>query len=417
MNLMYIIITLVISFLYIWTFYNVPILAVGVRHLRRTSQKERKALRLSWEKLPTFSIVVPVKDEERVVDRLLKALLKLDYPSQKKEIIIVEDGSVDKTARICREYARQCPEGIKFVHQFKSDGKPSALNCALKHVKGEIVAIFDADNVPEPDALLRVAEYFEDPSIAAVQGTPCSINADENMLTKFISYEEAIRFQAYFRGKDALNLFVPLTGSCQFIRQNVLKEIDGWNEESLSEDMEMSAKLTQKGYNVRYAPDVRSWQEEPANLTQLIKQRTRWFRGCMEVALKYGKLITNPNRKSIDAEITLIGPYMIAPYFIGYLIALYAFFIPVELDSISTVIMQVTLLFTTATLLIVGIALIYVTKPRKKRNMLWLSFIYVYWSLQTFIALYALIQIVLKRPKKWMKTTKMGTVTKINAAR
>lgn len=411
------IITCVISFLYIWTFYNVPILAVGVRHLRRTSQKERKASRLSWEKLPTFSIVVPVKDEERVVGRLLKALLKLDYPSQKKEIIIVEDGSVDKTARICREYARQYPEGVKFVHQFKSDGKPSALNCALKHVKGEIVAIFDADNVPEPDALLRVAEYFEDPSIAAVQGTPYSINADENMLTKFISYEEAIRFQAYFRGKDALSLFVPLTGSCQFIRQNVLKEIGGWDEKSLSEDMEMSAKLTQKGYKVRYAPDVRSWQEEPANLTQLIKQRTRWFRGCMEVALKYGKLVTSPNRKNIDAEITLIGPYMIAPYFIGYLIALYAFFIPVKLDSISTVTMQVTLLFTTATLLIVGIALIYVTKPRKKRNMLWMPFIYTYWSLQTFIALYALIQIVLKRPRKWMKTMKMGTVTKISAAR
>ena len=405
------IIACIISVLYIWSFYNLPILAVGVRHLRRTSQKERKASRLSWEKLPTFSIIVPVKDEERVVGRLLKTLLKLDYPSPKKEIIIVEDGSVDKTTKICKKYTRQYPECIKFIHQPKSNGKPSALNCALKHVRGEIVAIFDADNVPEPDALLRVAEYFENPSIAAVQGTPCSINADENMLTKFISYEEAVRFQAYFRGKDALNLFVPLTGSCQFIRRDVLKEIGGWDEESLSEDMEMSAKLTQKGYNVKYAPDVRSWQEEPANLTQLIKQRTRWFRGTMEVALRYGKLITNPNRKNIDVEITLLGPYMIAPYFIGYLIALYAFLIPVEPDPVFTVMTQVTLLFTTATLLIVGIALIYATKPRRMRNLLWLPFIYAYWSLQTFIASYALIQIVLKRPRRWKKTIKTGVVT------
>lgn len=411
MNLVYIIITCIICFLYIWTFYNVPILAVGVRHLRRTSQKERKASRLSWEKLPTFSIVVPVRDEERVVGRLLKTLLKLNYPSNKREIIIVEDGSVDKTARICRKYVRQYPECIKFVHQSKSNGKPSALNCALKHVTGKIVAIFDADNVPEPDALLRVAEHFEDPSIAAVQGTPCSINADENMLTKFISYEEAVRFQAYFRGKDALNLFVPLTGSCQFIRRDILKEIGGWDEESLSEDMEMSVKLTQKGYNVKYAPDVRSWQEEPANLTQLIKQRTRWFRGCMEVALRYGKLITNPNRKNIDAEITLLGPYILAPYLIGYLIALYAFFVPVEPNPIFAVMTQVTLFFTTVTLLIIGITLIYATKPRKMRNLLWMPFIYAYWSLQTFIASYALIQIVLKRPRKWKKTTKTGVVT------
>jgi len=352
-----------------------------------------------------------MKDEERVVGRLLKTLLKLEYPSHKKEIIIVEDGSVDKTARICRKYTKQHPECIKFIHQSKSNGKPSALNCALEHARGEIVAIFDADNVPEPDILLRTAEYFENPSIAAVQGTPCSINADENMLTKFISYEEAVRFQAYFQGKDSLSLFVPLTGSCQFIRRDVLKEIGGWNEESLSEDMEMAAKLTQKGYNVKYAPDVRSWQEEPANLTQLIKQRTRWFRGTMEVALRYGKLITNPNRKNIDAEITLLGPYMIAPYFIGYLMALYTFFIPIQPDPIFTAMTRVTLLFTTATLLIVGTALIYATKPRKMRNLLWLPFIYAYWSLQTFIALYAMIQIFLKRPRKWKKTIKTGAVT------
>jgi hypothetical protein len=131
----------------------------------------------------------------------------------------------------------------------------------------------------------------------------------------------------------------------------------------------------------------------------------------MEVALRYGKLITNPNRKNIDAEITLLGPCMIVPYFIGYLIALYAFFSPIEPDPIFKMMTQITLLFTTATLLIAGIALIYVTKPRKMRNLLWLPFIYAYWSLQTFIALYAIIQIILKRPRKWKKTIKTGIVT------
>ena len=411
MNLAYMIFTCILFFLYIWVLYNVPILAVGVIHLRRTNRKERKAPRLGEGKLPTFSIVVPVKDEERVVGRLLKALLKLNYPRQKMEIIVVEDGSVDKTAGICRKYARKYPECIRFVHQSKSNGKPSALNFGLRDARGEIVAVFDADNVPEPDALLRAAEYFEDPTVVAVQGTPYSINANENMLTKFISYEEAVRFQAYFRGKDALKLFVPLSGSCQFIRRDVLKEVGGWDEESLSEDMEMSAKLTQKGYKVRYAPDIQSWQEYPANLAQLIKQRARWFRGCMEVALKYGRLITNPNRRSIDAEITLMGPYILAPYLIGYLTALYAFLFPMEPDPVFTIVTQVTLLLTSITLLTIGIALIYVTKPRKMRNILWLPFIYAYWSLQTFIASYALAQMILKRPRKWKKTTKTGTVT------
>jgi len=411
MSLAYMIFTCILFFLYVWALYNIPILAVGVKHLRRTSRKERKAPRLGGGKLPAFSIVVPVKDEERVVGRLLKALLKLNYPQQKMEIIIVEDGSVDKTAGICRKHARQYPECIRFVHQAKSNGKPSALNCALRHARGEIVVVFDADNVPEPDALLRAAEYFEDQSVVAVQGTPCSINASENMLTKFVSYEEAVRFQAYFRGKDALNLFVPLSGSCQFIRRDVLEEVGGWHEESLSEDMEMSAKLIQKGYKVRYAPDIRSWQEYPANLAQHLKQRTRWFRGCMEVALKYGRLITNPSIRSIDAEITLLTPYMLAPYLIGYLTALYAFFFPIEHDPVFTIVTQVTLVLTTITLLTIGIALVYVTKPRKMRNVLWLPFIYAYWSLQTFIAAYALVQMILKRPRRWKKTMKTGTVT------
>jgi len=409
MNLVYIIFICVLFFLYVWVLYNVPVLAVGVKHLKRTILKKKKS-ESNLEKLPTFSILVPVRDEERVVDRLLKALFKLDYPPEKRKIIIVEDGSLDKTPWICRKHAKRHPERIEFIRQSISNGKPSALNYALKHAHGEIVAVFDADNVPEPDVLLRAAEYFEDSSIAAVQGTPCAINANQNMLTKFVSYEEAVRFQAYFQGKDALGLFVPLTGTCQFIRRSVLEEVGGWDEESLSEDMEMSARLTQKGHTIKYAPDIRSWQETPASLTQFVKQRTRWFRGCMEVALRYGKLLKDFNRKSIDAEITLVGPYMLAPCLIGYLMALYTFLVPVDYNPVFAIMTQVTTLFTTATLLLVGIALVYVTKPRKMTNMLWLPFIYAYWSLQTFIAAYALIQIVLKRPKRWKKTIKTGAV-------
>ena len=410
MNPVYVLFICVLFFVYVWVLYNVPVLAVGVRHLRRRSLR-KKDPRSNPEKLPTFSIVVPVKDEERVVGRLLKALFKLDYPPEKKEIIIVEDGSIDKTPEICREHAKRHPNCIKFIRQPDSNGKPSALNCALKRARGEIVAVFDADNVPEPDVLLRAAEYFEDSSVAAVQGTPCAINADENMLTKFVSYEEAVRFQAYFQGKDVLGLFVPLTGTCQFIRRSVLEEVGGWDEQSLSEDMEMSAKLTQMGHIVRYAPDVRSWQENPASLVQFVKQRSRWFRGCMEVALKYGMLLKDFNRKSIDAEVTLVGPYMLAPCFLGYLLALYTFLVPFESDPVFTVMTQVTTVFSTAALLLVGVALIYVTKPRKTAYLLWLPFIYAYWCLQSFIAASALIQMVLRRPGRWVKTKKTGATT------
>jgi len=357
------------------------------------------------------SIIVPVRDEEKVVGRLLEALQRLDYPPERKEIVIVEDGSVDETVEICNEYAGRCRGQIKLVRQLKSDGKPSALNCGLKHVRGEIVAVFDADNVPERDVLLKAVRYFEDGSVAAVQGRACAINAGENMLTRFISYEEAVRYEAYIGGKDVLGLFVPLTGSCYFVRRSVLDEVGGWNDGSLSEDMELSSRLIEGGYSIKYASDVRSWQENPTCLSQLFRQRARWFRGCMEVSLKYGKLLRRADRRCIDAEVTLFGPFMFVLFLLGYLLGLYGFLYSIQLDFLSTIMAQGAMLLTTVTLFLIGTALFYMTKPRKITNLLWLPFVYVYWSIQSLIALYALVQIVFKRPRKWVKTAKTGTIT------
>ena len=391
--------------------YNIPILVAGVRHLRRSGECGRKFSSRSGEGLPTVSIIVPVKDEEKVVRRLLDAFLNLDYPPEKKEIVIVEDGSIDKTAKICAEAAAQYPDQIRLVHQSVSNGKPSALNVALKHLRGEIVAVFDADSVVEPDVLVKAAEYFKDSSISAVQGRPYSINADENMLSKFISYEEAVRYETYIRGKDVLSLFVPLTGSCYFVRRSVLQKVGGWDGESLSEDMELSARLVEGGYRIKYGSDVRCWQENPATISQLFRQRLRWFRGCIEVSFKYGKLFKKVNRRCIDAEFTLFGPFMFVPFLLGYVLGIFSFLGLIQFDVFSSLMAQGAMLLTTVTLLLIGMALFYITKPRKVTNLLWLPFVYAYWSIQSFVAFYALIQIFLKRPKRWVKTVKSGTVT------
>lgn len=213
--------------LYAWTLYTTPILAVGLKHLlkrlRRGSSQIRKDGFLSKSNLPFVSIIVPVKDEEKVIARELEALMDLEYPKESSEIIIIEDGSKDKTFDICRKYADEHAGYVKLFHRKKSNGKPSALNYALGKARGEILAIFDADCVPESDALLRAVECFKDSSVAAVQGSSSSINANENMLTRLISYEEAVGVRMFALGRDALNLFVYLTGSCCFLRKRLLR--------------------------------------------------------------------------------------------------------------------------------------------------------------------------------------------------
>ena len=398
--------------LYAWTLYNMPILAVGLKHLLRKLRKKgnKKAKPSNKANLPFISLIVPVKDEERVIGRLLDALLMLDYPKEKSEIIIVEDGSKDKTVEICQKYVDRHSSCIKLFHRETSNGKPSALNYALKRAKGEILALFDADCIPRSDVLLRAVECFKEPSTAAVQGRTSSINANENMLTHLISYEEAVAFRTYSLGRNVLNLFVYLIGSCCFLRKDVVEKLGGWNENSLCEDLEISVRLTKEGYLIRYVPEIQSWQESPAKLGDLIRQRARCLRGHMETALKYGNLITNINKKSLDTEVTLFTPFIQILGLLGYFMALVTSFLSIQLDYFLSILGQVLLILTMSALLMIGTALVYVTRPCKMTNLLWLPFVFVYWFIENLIAFYALLQIVLRRPRKWTKTTKTGTI-------
>jgi cellulose synthase/poly-beta-1,6-N-acetylglucosamine synthase-like glycosyltransferase len=398
---------LVILMVYLWTFYNLPILLVGVRDLRRSGKKRAK-VSLKKSELPFLSIIVPVKDEESVVGRLLKALLDSNYARDHREIIVVEDGSVDQTAEIIEGFERDFPGEVKVVRKQSSDGKPSALVEGLKHVRGEIVGVFDADSVPEKDALLRAAAYFRDGQVDAVQGRICGINSDENMLTKFVAQEEAVRYQGYMRGKDVLGLFVPLHGSCYFVRRKVLKVVGGWNVDALSEDMELAARLVQKGHKIRYASDVDSMQEYPASFADFFRQRVRWFRGTMEAGIRYGRLLWNPSLIKWDAEVTMGTPLVFISFLMGYLVPLFGLLLPFKPDFVSLILANFTSISTAVLLAVLGVVMIFASRPFRLRSLLWLPFIYVYWFVQNLVALYALLRIVFRRPRKWEKTSKTG---------
>jgi len=392
-----------------WVFYNLPILAAGVRNVRKNKLKLQAHSIAEDKFLPSFSILVPVKNEGNMINRLIDSLSKLNYPKDKVEIVIVESGSSDNTLELCETHAKN-QRNIKVLQQSNSNGKPSALNFGLNFCKGEIIAVFDADNVPDVEALLKAAQYFKDSKVAAVQGRTMSINAQENMLTQFISYEEAVWCEAYLRGKDSLGLFVHLKGSCQFLRRNVLQQLSGFDEHTLSEDMEISARLAENGYNIRYGGDVCAWQESASTVKSLFRQRTRWFRGTMEVAFKYGRLMAKPCLKNFDAEVTLYGPFIIIASLFTYFAASGALFASFPFNVIWRALSVLSLVSSTTMFLVAGAALVYVSKPKKMRNLLWLPFVFCYWCLQSFIALYAALLILLRRPKVWLKTEKKGTV-------
>lgn len=413
MDLFNLAIVLVIGFIYVWAFYTIPVLLLGIRNLRKTKTKNERFVS-SFDDLPKISIIVPVKNEEIVIGRFLSSILKTDYPESKREIIVVEDGSTDQTSDICSDYARKHPMQVKVVTRSFSDGKPSALVEAIKHVSGEIVGVFDADNVVDKSALLMVAKNFEDPSVVAIQGKVNSINSEENMLTRLISHEENLRYEGFCRGKDVLGLFVPLMGSNYFINKKVLEDVGGWNPSVLSEDMELSVRLIQNGEKVKYAPDVQSWQEYPSSLVVFFKQRIRWWRGAMEVGLKYGRLMKSPNRLSLDAELTLVGSFAFISYMTGYLFAVLSLFLSFSPDFLTVLLANVCSVFTVVLLGLAGAVMFYTTKPRKLKNVLYIPLMYFYWVVLNFVASFAFLQIIFRRPKKWNKTEKNGVVASSN---
>ena len=398
---------------FVFTLYNVPIVTTGARYILRARKKKTLCSENDTCELPMVSIIVPLKNEERVVSRLLKALENLDYPQDKKEIIVVDDASADKTREICVQYSLGHPE-VRLLSRSKSTTKAAALNFGLSHAHGQIIATFDGDSVPERDTLLKAVKYFADSSVAGVQGRICSINADQNMLTRFISFEWAVQFDLFTRGKNELNLYVGLAGTCQFIRKKALEEIGGWNEECLAEDTELSLRLIEKDHLIKYASEVRTWEESPFNIKGLVAQRARWYRGNIEVGTKFGRLMKRPSLRRVDAEVTLFGTFMILLCVINYFMPFCFFLFPSTFFTV--IIAQFTSFFTIFILGIVGFALAFMVKPFKLRNVLWLPFIYAYWGFQSLIAMYALFQIILRRPRQWRKTARSGLVTRMNQA-
>ena len=197
-------------------------------------------------------------------------------------------------------------------------------------------------------------------------------------------------------------------------RKNMLLEVGGWTEDSLAEDVDLSAKMLEKGHSVKYEPYICSCQESPRTLKGLALQRVRWFRGYMETAIIYGRLMRKMSWKRLDAEMALIGPFVMVLCLISYPLWILS---PLKLSIGTSLIDPASI----APILIVvaitsmGAALTLYSKPFNLRNLAWIPFIYIYWFIEMATASWALFQILFNRPRVWTKTEKFGTISSFQA--
>ncbi|MGV2940364.1 glycosyltransferase [Mesobacillus sp. LC4] len=240
--------------------------------------------------LPKVSVLIPAHNEEVVIENTIKAMLKLNYPKEKLEVIVINDNSSDRTGEIADSYARE-NSFLKVVHTkppYAGKGKSGALNQGLKNSTGKVIVVYDADNTPEPNSVhYLVMGLQNDPKAGATVGKFRVVNATKNILTRFINIE-TITFQWLAQGGRWFWFkLATIPGTNFAIRRSILEKLGGWDEKALSEDTELSFRVYNLGYHIRFFPAAITWEQEPETWRVWWKQRTRWARGNQYVISKY----------------------------------------------------------------------------------------------------------------------------------
>jgi cellulose synthase/poly-beta-1,6-N-acetylglucosamine synthase-like glycosyltransferase len=259
---------------------NVMLIVAGYFYYMKTEREDVPPLH---GEVPFVSIMVPAHNEGMVIGKTVESLLALDYPHDRYEIIVINDNSSDNSAELLagiqHKYAGRNLIIINTDKITGGKGKSNALNIGFTRSRGELIAIYDADNTPERTALrYLVAELVNDASLGAVIGKFRTRNRDVNLLTRFINVES----------------------------------IGGWDVKAIAEDTEISFRIYMMGYRIKFQPKAVTWEQEPQSLKVWFKQRTRWAKGNIYVIVKNLPLIFDRSARMIRFDIL----YFLAIYFL-----------------------------------------------------------------------------------------------------
>lgn len=237
---------------------------------------------------PMVSILVPAHNESIVIQKTVQALLAFDYPKELYEIIVINDNSTDRSASVLKDIQAKNPDRKLIVINTDNvsggKGKSNALNIGLSLASGTVLAIYDADNTPEPNALtLLVENLMSDDKLGAVIGKFRTRNRNASLITRFVNIE-TLAYQCMNQaGRWFFFKLCTIPGTNFVVRRSIIDEIGGWDTKALSEDTEISFRIYRMGYQIKLMPLAVTWEQEPQLLHIWLKQRTRWAKGNLYV--------------------------------------------------------------------------------------------------------------------------------------
>lgn len=237
----------------------------------------------------SITIQLPVFNEMFVVERLIDAVCKINYNKEKLEIQVLDD-STDETFHIIKnKVSEKSAEGFDIVHIHRADRKgfkAGALREGLKTAKGELIVVFDADFIPNPDFLKRTLPYFQNSDIGMVQTRWEHINEEFSMLTKL----QALALNGHFvieqEVRNKAGLFINFNGTGGIWRRECIEDAGNWQDDTLTEDLDLSYRAQLKGWKFVFLKGVTTPSELPCEINALKAQQFRWTKGAIETARK-----------------------------------------------------------------------------------------------------------------------------------
>lgn len=287
-------------FLCVGMFVYAIYLHLATLHKKRKEKKNPQVVNENFK--PFITVMVPAHNEASVIGKTVENILAMNY--ENFELIVIDDRSEDNTANVVKELENSYEKVTALIRDKDAfPGKSAVLNDALLLAKGEAILVFDADARVEPDFLSRLVPNLEPEDVGAVQARKVIINKDYNFLTRCQNNEMTLdtHFQV---GRDSVKGAVELRGNGELIKRTALDDIGGWNNHTITDDLDMSTQLHLKGWDVRFCPEAIVYEEAIVYLAPLFRQRRRWLEGSIRRYLEYfGDVLTSKEmslRASLD---------------------------------------------------------------------------------------------------------------------
>ncbi len=365
---------------------------------------------------PFVTVVVPCHNEEKVISRVLDALLDVDYPEHRLRVVPLDDRSTDRTAAIIADYSARHRHRIFGLHRKEGvAGKGAALEWAMNYIATDIVLIFDADYVPGIGLIKQLVAPFFDPEVGAVMGRVVPQNVHRRMITRLIDLERSGGYQVDQQARMNLGLVPQYGGTVGGVRRSALQSVGGWGSDSLAEDTDATFRLLLGGWKTVYQNRSECYEEVPEDWDARKHQVTRWARGHNQCLARYLRpLWMRPGvswLEKVDGSL-LLGIYaMPLMMIVGWAVALSLWFLGVNKAGLIIVLMVAiySTLGNFATFYEVAAAT-HLDGTRHRARLI--PFIAVGFLVTLFaVATGTLAQIIShdsRRPLRWQRTEKKG---------